>query len=65
LGVSTGNSHYITIGKGWDSDSGIKWLRDTTVDASIHQDASENLILEADMSGNLDSNIISNIIQIG
>lgn len=56
--IGTGSSNYITIGKGWDSDSGIKWLRDTFVDASIHQDASEDLIFEVDMTGNLNSNVI-------
>lgn len=45
-----GSSNWLTIGKGYDVGSGIRWLRGGTLDSIIQADANEHMLFETDVS---------------
>lgn len=49
----SGDSHYITIGKGFDTHSGIQWARGTILDTKIYSDSNEHLIFSVDDTNTL------------
>jgi hypothetical protein len=55
-GNGSGDSNYIDIGKGFDVDSGIRWIRSAITDSRIYVDGSENMRFTLDESNTLSSN---------
>lgn len=55
-GVNSGHSNYIEIGKGFDTDSGIRWNRSGGIDSRVYVDNSENMYFTIDETNTLGTN---------
>jgi len=56
----SGDSNYITIGKGFDATSGIQWQRSGVIDAAIEVDNVEDFVLTYNKSLTTNNLIIKN-----